>query len=197
RSSPRVAGGRRGHRAVLARLPRRRRLVTDPDRRQARCEMNSRGFWPMRDLPTVGWLVAAVAATLVHPFVPEPRWLMIHLLVLGAAGHAILVWSRYFADTLLRCPPAPRREQTARLVLFIGGDGFLVVVMLDGVWAAVAVGAAMILSAVVWHACVLLGHLRRALANRFVPTAIFYAAAVRLHPFGLVFGPGLAYDQDG
>src|SRR5690606_20259798 len=197
RSSPRVAGGRRGHRAVLARLPRRRRLVTDPDRRQARCEMNSRGFWPMRDLPTVGWLVAAVAATLVHPFVPEPRWLMIHLLVLGAAGHAILVWSRYFADTLLRCPPAPRREQTARLGLVNGGVVVLVVGMLTGVWAAVALGAALLVTAVVWHACVLMGQLRRALANRFAPTAHFYVAAGCLLPIGAVFGAWMAYDHDG
>lgn len=159
--------------------------------------MNSRGFWPMRDLPTVGWLVAAVAATLVHPFVPEPRWLMIHLLVLGAAGHAILVWSRYFADTLLRCPPAPRREQTARLVLFNGGVVVLVVGMLTGVWAAVAIGAALLVTAVVWHACVLMGQLRRALANRFAPTAHFYVAAGFLLPIGAVFGAWMAYDHDG
>src|SRR5690606_18706718 len=195
RSSPRVAGGRRGHRAFLVLLPRRRRLVTDPDRRQTRCEMNSRGFWPMRDLPTVGWLVGAVAAMLVHPFVPEPRWLMIHLLVLRAAGLAILVWSRFFAVTLVRWPPTPRRAPTARLVLFNGGVVVLVVGMLTGVWAAVAIGAALLVTAVVWHACVLMGQLRRALANRFAPTAHFYVAAGCLLPIGAVFGAWMAYDH--
>ena len=96
----------------------------------------TRGFWPLRDLPVVGWLVAAVLVSLVHPFVPAPRWLMIHLLVLGAAGHAILVWSRYFADTLIRLPPTPRREQSKRLALFNLG----VLVVIVGVPAGLGVG---------------------------------------------------------
>jgi nitrite reductase (NO-forming) len=63
---------------------------TRPDHSTA----GTRGFWPVRDLPVVGWLVAAVVVALVHPWVPEARWLLLHLLLLGAAGHAILVWSR-------------------------------------------------------------------------------------------------------
>jgi nitrite reductase (NO-forming) len=54
----------------------------------------ARGFWPLRDLPVVFWLVVLVVVALVHPFVPAPRWLMIHLLLLGALSHAILVWSQ-------------------------------------------------------------------------------------------------------
>jgi nitrite reductase (NO-forming) len=64
-------------------------------------EHPARGFWPTRDLPVVGWLLAAVVVALAHPFVPAPRWLLIHLVLLGAATHSILVWSRYFADALL------------------------------------------------------------------------------------------------
>ena len=65
---------------------------------------STRGFWLLRDIPTVAWLAAAGAVALVHPLVPAPRWLMLHLLLLGALGHAILVWSRHFADALLRTP---------------------------------------------------------------------------------------------
>src|SRR5690606_36009928 len=53
-----------------------------------------RGFWPMRDVPTIAWLALTVAAVLFHRQIPVPRWLMIHLLLLGAVTHAILVWSQ-------------------------------------------------------------------------------------------------------
>ena len=53
-----------------------------------------RGFWPMRDLPVVGWLLATLLVVLAHPFFPAPRWLLIHVVLLGAATHSILVWSR-------------------------------------------------------------------------------------------------------
>ena len=76
-------------------------------------------------------LLAAVVVAVLHPFVPAPRWLMIHLLLLGAAGHAIVVWSRYFAETLLRLPtdPSTRRGQCARLALYDAGVLLVVVGM--------------------------------------------------------------------
>ena len=67
----------------------------------------TRGFWPLRDLPVVLWLLAVIAVALVHRSLPAPRWLLIHLLLLGAVTHAILVWSRHFAEALLHTAPAP------------------------------------------------------------------------------------------
>ena len=64
-----------------------------------------RGFRPLRDLPVMLWLTALVVVVLVHPWVPAPRWLMLHLLLLGAVSHAIHVWSQYFADTPLHAAP--------------------------------------------------------------------------------------------
>ncbi len=151
----------------------------------------------MRDLPTVGWLVAAGASTFVHPFVPEPRWLMIHLLVLGAAGHAILVWSRYFADALLRCPPTPRRAQTIRLALFNTGVVVVVAGIVGDVWPVTAAGAGLVATAVLWHAGVLARQARRALGSRFTPTIRFYVAAGAFLPVGAAFGTWMAYDEAG
>ncbi|WP_313409315.1 hypothetical protein, partial [Aeromicrobium sp.] len=54
-----------------------------------------RRFQPLRDLPAVLWLVAVVVVTLAHREVPAPRWLMFHLLLLGAATHSIVVWSQF------------------------------------------------------------------------------------------------------
>ena len=75
-----------------------------------------------------GWSRRVVVA-LVHPFVAAPGWLMIHLLLLGAVTHSIVVWSNHFAETLLHAPTGPdeRRRQSWRLLLLNGGVLLVVV----------------------------------------------------------------------
>ena len=73
--------------------------------------MTVRGLWPLRDLPAVVWLLAALVMTVVHPFVPESRWLMVHLLLLGALTHAVVVWSEHEGDGPMRI--AARRTGAA------------------------------------------------------------------------------------
>ena len=170
-------------------------LTVGPTPRPAEAaKAGSRGFWPLRDLPVVGWLLAVVVASLVHPFIPAPRWLMIHLLVLGAAGHAILVWSRYFADTLLRLPATPRREQSQRLVLFNLGVLLVAIGVPGEWWWLVVAGAVGIVAAVVWHVASIVRGLRAKMANRFAVTLHFYVVAGCLLPVGVVLGTWLARD---
>ena len=78
-----------------------------------------RGFWALRDLPTALWLIFAVVVSLIHRELPAPRWLLIHLMMLGALSHAILVWSQYFATALLKLvnTAQARRQQSYRLAL--------------------------------------------------------------------------------
>ncbi len=152
----------------------------------------SRGFWPLRDLPVVFWLLGVAVVSLVHPFVPAPRWLMIHLLVLGAAGHSILVWSRYFADTLVRLPATPRRVQSPRLLLFNAGVLLVAVGVPGALWWLVVVGAAAISVAIGWHVASLVRGLRSALASRFSGTVWFYVAAGVLLLVGVALGTWLA-----
>ena len=152
----------------------------------------ARGFWPIRDLPVVGWLLAAVVVALVHRWVPEARWLLLHLLLLGAAGHAILVWSRYFADTLVRGPATPRREQSIRLVMFdLGAVAVTVGVGVDG-WPLVLLGATAVALAVAWHALSLARGLRGRFRSRFALTVHYYLAAGSLLPVGATLGVWLA-----
>lgn len=152
----------------------------------------TRGFWPVRDLPVVGWLLAAVAVALAHPWVPEARWLLLHLLLLGAAGHAILVWSRYFADTLLRGPATPRREQSIRLVTFDLGAVAVTVGVGTDWWPLVLAGASAVALAVTWHVASLAGGLRGRFRSRFAPTVHYYLAAGALLPVGAALGVWLA-----
>lgn len=152
----------------------------------------SRGFWPLRDLPVVFWLLGVAVVSLAHPFVPAPRWLMIHLLVLGAAGHSILVWSRYFADTLVRLPATPRRVQSQRLLLFNCGVLLVAVGVPGTIWWLVVLGALGIAVAVGWHVLSLLGGLRTRFSSRFSSTVWFYIVAGVLLLVGITLGTWLA-----
>lgn len=154
----------------------------------------SRGFWALRDLPVVLWLTALVVAALAHAFVPVPRWLMIHLLLLGAVSHAILVWSKHFADALLHSAPraGDRRVQSARLLLLNAGVVVVVGGVLGGAWPVTATGAAGVAGAVLWHGAALVAQMKRALPARFAATVRYYVAAACFLPVGAVLGATLA-----
>jgi nitrite reductase (NO-forming) len=153
-----------------------------------------RGFWPLRDIPVVLWLLAVAVVALAHPLVPAPRWLMIHLLLLGAVTHSILVWSRHFADALLHTPTraGDRRVQSTRLLLLNVGVVVVLAGVLGDAWPVAAVGATGVGTAVVWHGAALLQQLRRALPSRFGATVRYYVTAAALLPVGLVLGTLLA-----
>ncbi|MEO5651887.1 MAG: cupredoxin domain-containing protein, partial [Marmoricola sp.] len=151
----------------------------------------------MRDLPVVGWLIATVIVALAHPFVPAPRWLLIHLVLLGAATHSILVWSRYFADALLHTAsdPSDRPAQNRRLVLLNLGTLLVVSGVMVGRWPVTVLGGAAIGVAVAWHGAALHAQLRAALSARFAVTVRYYVAAAALLPVGVALGVVLARVQ--
>ncbi len=151
-----------------------------------------RGFWPLRDLPVLVWLAATVVVALAHPFVPAPRWLMIHLLLLGAVSHAIVVWSRYFTDALLHSADDDRRGQNRRLLLLNVGVILVVAGVLSGVWPLTLLGATAVGSAVLWHGWTILRLLRAALPARFGPSVRYYVAAACFLPVGAGLGTALA-----
>lgn len=157
----------------------------------------ARGFWPIRDLPVVGWLITTLVVALVQPLVPAPRWLLIHLVLLGAATHSILVWSRYFADALLHTAPDPsaRARQDRRLVLLNLGVLLVVTGVMTAHWPVTVVGGTAVGVAVTWHGAALLAQLRSALPTRFAVTVRYYVAAAALLPVGATLGVVLARVQ--
>lgn len=138
-----------------------------------------RAAWHRRTawLP-LAYLLAIVVLGFAHPFVPVWRWLLIHLLLLGAASNAILIWSTHFAGAILRTPPPTRRAEATRLaVLNAGAVAVLVGAGLaDLPWIGVG-GAALIFGAVLAHLLALASGLRRALPARFGITVRYYLAA--------------------
>lgn len=152
----------------------------------------TRGFWPLRDLPVLVWLAATVAVAFAHPFVPAPRWLMIHLLMLGAVSHAVLVWSRYLTDALLHSADDDRSGQNRRLLLLNGGVIVVVTAVLSGAWTATLLGATAVGAAVLWHGWTILRQLRAALPARFGSSVRYYVAAACFLPVGAGLGTALA-----
>jgi nitrite reductase (NO-forming) len=153
-----------------------------------------RGFWPIRDLPVVLWLLAVLLVALLRSSVPAPRWLLLHLMLLGAVTNAIMVWSRHFADALLHTPPrdGDRRAQSARLLLLNLGVLVVLAGVLSSVWQVTAVGATAVAVAAAWQGLALLRLTRRALPCRFGGTVRYYVAAAGFLPVGAALGAGLA-----
>jgi len=152
----------------------------------------ARGFRPLRDLPVVGWLGALVVVVVAHPFLPAPRWLMVHLLLLGAVSHAILVWSRHFAETLLRTVSADRTAESIRLGSLNAGAVLVVLGVVTERWPLTVAGATAVVTAVLWHGAALVVALRKALPSRFDVTVRSYVTAACFLPVGALLGTLLA-----
>ncbi|KGN41783.1 multicopper oxidase domain-containing protein [Knoellia aerolata] len=137
------------------------------------------------------WLVLLLVTTLVHPFVPDARWLMVHLLLLGAVTNAILVWSTHFAHALLKSAPA-RRAEAGRLLALNLGVAAVVVGMVTDTWAATLAGAVVVGGSVAAHGISLALMARRALPARFGTSVHHYVAASCALPVGAALGTLLA-----
>ncbi|GAA1535011.1 hypothetical protein GCM10009827_061540 [Dactylosporangium maewongense] len=126
----------------------------------------------------LAYLAGIAAVGVGHPFLPGWRWLVIHLLLLGAVTNAVVVWSAHFTAAVLRIPAPPRRRAEAvRLAVLNAG---VVAVLAAGVadlpWVGVA-GAGAVFAAVATHLAWLARQVRTALPARFAVTAHYYLAA--------------------
>lgn len=154
-----------------------------------------RGRSRLRDLPLIGWLLAAIVIALVHRWLADANWLMLHLVLLGALTHSILVWSFHFAQTLLRAPATVEqaRLHNVRLGLLTAGAVAVVVGVPTDLWPLTLAGGLVVATAVGWHGLVLLRMLRRALPARFRVSVRYYLWAAASLVVGAGFGVTLAW----
>jgi nitrite reductase (NO-forming) len=152
------------------------------------------GASALRDHPTTLWLTAALLVAAFGRSLPASDWLVIHLVLLGAVTHAVMVWSTHFAQALLKNAPTldGRREQGRRLALLLSGSVLVFVGVPAGWWPVTLAGATCAAAAVTWHAVVLRRRLRAALPGRFRVTVRYYLAAAACMPVGATFGVLLA-----
>ncbi len=151
----------------------------------------------------VAWLGLTVLAALAGEALPAPRWLLVHLFLLGAVTSAILIWSEHFTVTLLHARPPDARWSAARLGTANAGTSVVLVGATLGPWWMAAAGAAVIVAVVIWHTAVLVRSRRRALPGPFAHVVPWYmAAGAALAAGGLMGGlliapatPGTAHER--
>lgn len=156
---------------------------------------NHRMSWHRKaGMPVRWWFAAIIVAALVHPFVTDGRWLLVHLFTLGAVTNSILIWGRHFTEKLLKIdvPVGNRKIQLANIYLLNVGIVATVVGKLGDWWPVTTTGATVVGVAVAWHA-ISLG--RDLVAKRDRPFAIsvaHYVASACLLPIGAALGAILA-----
>ncbi|MEV0627912.1 multicopper oxidase domain-containing protein [Nonomuraea wenchangensis] len=154
-----------------------------------------RASWHLRaNAVVVGWLALTVVAALAGDVLPAPRWLLIHVFLLGAISTAILIWSEHFTVALLRVRTPPGRGSLARLGLLNAGAVAVLAGVSAGPWQVAAAGAALVAGVVLWHAAVLVTLVRQALPGRFGHVIGWYVAAPVALATGGVLGGLLAAD---
>ncbi|MHB1614853.1 MAG: hypothetical protein ACYCYA_11145 [Actinomycetes bacterium] len=144
----------------------------------------------------LAYLTAALVVAADPRLVAMPRWVSLHLMFLGAASNAIVVYSAHFSETLLHARPAGAWWGIGQLVgLNVGVLGVLIGV--DGRFPTLVVAGAVLVAAAVLAGTVRLVRLiRHSLAGRLRVTVWFYVAAavflVAGAASGAVLGTGAA-----
>lgn len=158
----------------------------------------SRAQWHLRaNAPLFFWLIALVVVVAGQRFLPMATWLMVHLLLLGAIGNAIMVWSSHFAQALLRGPDHGRVALAWRLVGLNAGVVVVVLGMMGDIWVMVLLGSILVGTAFALHGASFAVRSARALPSRFGATVNYYIAASWLLPVGAGLGALLAAGNAG
>ncbi|MGA4670127.1 multicopper oxidase domain-containing protein [Propionibacteriaceae bacterium Y1923] len=143
------------------------------------------------------WMVALIVLVIVHRWVPQARWLMVHMATLGIAANSIMIWGQHFSDSVLRT----RHDEAARDLhvrrLWVLNLGILVTVVgMVGAWPVVAtVGATVVGLTFTWYALSLVTQARKALPSRFGHVARWYTAAALLLPLGAAAGAVMSFSM--
>lgn len=145
--------------------------------------------------PVTWWMIALVAVVLTHQWLPQSRWLMVHMVTLGLITTSIMVWGQHFTEALLktRLAQESRARQVVRSHLLTVGIVVTIVGMLaTWPWVVVA-GALLVSAAMLWYAASLGLQVQAALAPRYSFTVKAYIGAACLLPLGAVLGAVMSF----
>lgn len=162
---------------------------------------SGRGTWHRRaSKPVSHWMFVLIGVLLLHKFIPNSGWLLVHIVTLGLITNSILIWSQHFTEALMKIkiPDEHRGTQVRRIFILNAGILVLMIGMIGqlsvpGLYAATVVGALIVGTMVAWHALYLLKQVRQALPSRFGVTIRFYITAALMLPLGAAFGAMIAY----
>jgi nitrite reductase (NO-forming) len=140
----------------------------------------------------LGYLAAGGVALALGDRVAGGGWLALHLVLLGAATNAIVVWSEHFAAALLRAAPVGERAATLRALALNLGIVAVLAGVPSGQTGLAAAGAALAGVVVLVHALTLAFRITEALPARLSGTVWFYVAAAAALLAGMGLGLWLA-----
>lgn len=145
--------------------------------------------------PVSYWMIALVIAVAAHPFIPQFRWLLVHMVTLGLVTTSIMIWGQHFTEALLKTRLAEESRPTQ--VGRIWGLTASIVLTMAGMLAnfphLTVLGAVGVSAMILWYAFALGAQLKAALAPRFSFVVRAYLIAACLLPFGATLGAILAF----
>ena len=159
---------------------------------------NPRSSWHRRaSRPVMFWMAALIVVVVVHRWIPQSRWLLVHMATLGIAANSIMIWGQHFADSVLRTrhDEAARDIQVWRQRALNLGIVVTVVGMVAGWPVVTSLGAAVVGLVFMYYALQLIGQARRALPGRFGHVARWYVAAALLLPLGAAAGAVMSFSM--
>lgn len=137
----------------------------------------------------VAWLLAAAVVLIAQRAIPTANWLAVHLILLGAASSAIIIWSQHFADALLRRDARSGRiGLSIRLGMHTAGAVAVVIGMVTASWPATTLGAALVGGAAFTQFASLTLQIRGALPSRFGGLIQYYVVAALSLVVGVTLG---------
>lgn len=145
--------------------------------------------------PVSLWMFALLVTVFLHRWVPEPIWVMVHIVTVGMVSNSILIWSQHFTEALLkhRVDESFRKGQLARIYSLNAGFLLLIIGVTSSTYLFTLIGATGIGAAATWHALSLLTQYKKALPSRFGMTVRYYITASFLLPVGAILGAVLAH----
>ena len=128
----------------------------------------------------------------------DPKWFLVHLLLLGAITNLIFIWSTHFSLTMLRLPNFPENR----------GYVFRVLILNIGIWLVIIgksqeapllifTGAAALCQSAILHALAIRRYISKALLARFRKVMRYYISASLFLTAGAVIGANLSQHHSG
>lgn len=157
----------------------------------------SRHTWHRRaSAPVTYWLIALIVAGLIHPLLPEYRWVLIHLFTLGAITNSIVVWSQHFTERFLHQKVSDEQRPAQLHKIWLLNAGITVTILgqvlsttIPNHWIITCTGAAVVSSALIWHAISLARQFLSAdRGQHYASAVIAYIASACCLPFGAIAG---------
>src|SRR5690625_2523674 len=130
---------------------------------------SDRGSWHRGAArPLSVWMLIVVVVVLIHPYIPQARWLMVHVVTRGLITTSTMVWGQHFTEALLktRLAQETRSRQVGRIRLLQLGVVLAIAGMVPTWPWLVVVGALLVSAALVWYALALGAQIRDALDRK-------------------------------